>query len=121
MKLLQLILCFSIMLASCSSSKKATSNNGNTQSTTETTTTSSGTSKQDGSSFENAIVIKEKTEKPGVDAEYIWLKKNYPGYKLIRQSLSSKEKNYYDVMEIKTADGENKTIYFDITNFFGKW
>jgi hypothetical protein len=26
----------------------------------------------------------------------------------------------YDVLEFKTADGKKKTLYFDITAFFGK-
>jgi hypothetical protein len=123
MKAFQLLVSFAILFASCSTSKRTTtSNTGNTQTTTaETTSTSSGTSKQDGSSYENAIVINEKTERPGVDAEYIWLTKNHPGYKLITQSLSNKGTKHYDLMQIKTAEGEEKTIYFDISKFFGKW
>src|ERR1700730_6082618 len=34
---------------------------------------------QDGSSYENAVVIKEKTETAGVDAEYKWCAVHYPG------------------------------------------
>lgn len=75
----------------------------------------------DGSSFEKAIVIDKKKEVEGVAAEYAWLKQNYPGYSMVKQSLSNKGKKQYDVLVIKTKEGEEKTIYFDITNFFGKF
>lgn len=74
-----------------------------------------------GTSFSDAIVIQEETETKGVAAEYAWLKKNYPGYKLIKQSLQYNDGKPYDVMEIKTADGDTKKVYFDISNFFGKF
>ena len=118
MNLLKLLVCFAIVLASCSTSKKTTSSPATDSQTTTSATTNSS---QDGSSYENAIIINEKTEGPGVDAEYKWLKKNYPGYKMISQSLDHKGSKHYDLLHIQTADGEKKTIYFDITNFFGKW
>lgn len=111
MKKVIFALAIAIFIASCSSSKSTSASNS--------TTTTSGT--QDGSSFENAIVIQEKSEMSGVSAEYKWLKDNYPGYTLISQSLSSSNGKPYDVMNIKTKDGDKKTIYFDISNFFGKY
>ena len=96
-------------VSACKTPGKTVSNN--------TTTTV----EQDGSSFEKAIVIQEKTESTGVDAEYIWLGKHYPGYKLKQQSLVYENGKPYDVMDIVIADGEEKTIYFDISNYFGKW
>ena len=76
----------------------------------------------DGSSPEKAIVIQEKTEGAGVDAEYAWLKKYYPGYTFIGQTLDfSKDGRPYDVMHIKTAEGKKKDVYFDISNYYGKW
>jgi hypothetical protein len=86
--------------------------------TSKTATTAANT---DGISYETAIVIKENTETKGVKAEYDWLKKNYPGYKLIKQSLNNHDSKPYDIMSIKTKDGEKKLIYFDISNFFGKF
>ncbi len=75
----------------------------------------------DGSSYEKAVVIQEKSEMTGVDAEYAWLRKYYPGYKFNGQSLNSHEKKSYDIISIVTADGEKKDVYFDISNFFGKF
>jgi hypothetical protein len=76
--------------------------------------------KQDGLSYETAVVIKEKTEAKGVPAEYKWLAKHYPGYKLEHQSLMTDRDKPYDLMAIVLADGSRLTIYFDISHYFGK-
>jgi hypothetical protein len=76
---------------------------------------------RDGSSFEKAIIIKERNEKTGVDAEYFWLRQNYPGYKLEGQSLVHYKHVPYDIIEIVTVTGEKKSIYFNISKFFGKF
>ncbi|MBI5857337.1 MAG: hypothetical protein HZB42_06775 [Sphingobacteriales bacterium] len=110
MKLL-LIPALLFALASCSPGIKTTN--------TATTTTAATHSEKDGSSYEKAIVINEKSEGPGIAAEYKWLRENYPGYKLISQSLNGKDGKKYDIMAIETRDGEKKTIYFDITKYFG--
>ncbi len=107
MRTLLVCLVLSLSIYSCSSSKQASS-------------PVAVNSTNDGSSYEKAIVINAKNEQKGVAAEYEWLRNNYPGYKLIKQSLQSKGQKHYDAMLIKTKQGEEKTIYFDITNFFGK-
>jgi hypothetical protein len=75
----------------------------------------------DGSSFEKAIVIQEKSEMTGSKAEYQWLRENYPGYKMIMQALVNHDKKPYDILTITTADGVEKKVYFDISNYFGKF
>ena len=75
----------------------------------------------DGSSFEKAIVINEKSESKGVGAEYEWLRNNYPGYKTKRQTLSYNNKIPYDIITIVTTQGIEKQVYFDISNFYGKF
>ena len=75
----------------------------------------------DGSSFEKAIIINEKREKPGIDAEYTWIYKNYPGSKVTQQMLTEKKGVPYDILKIVTAGGEEKSIYFNISKFFGKF
>lgn len=75
----------------------------------------------DGSSLEKAIVIHGATEQTGVDAEYNYLGKHFPGYHQGKQSLISHENRRYDVLEFTTANGAKMTIYFDITEFFGKF
>ncbi len=67
-----------LIFSSCSSSKKTSGTAGSTTSSSST----KNSSEADGSSFEKAIIIDKNTETKGVDAEYVWLKKNYPGYSL---------------------------------------
>lgn len=70
---------------------------------------------QNGLSFESAIVVNS------VKAEYEWLAENYPGYTLQMQALSQHKKKPYDVLFILTVSGAEKSIYFDISKFFGKF
>jgi len=88
---------------------------------TPTTGTEQSSSTRDGSSYENAIVIQEKHEGPGVDAEYKWIREHYPGSKTLSQALTNKNGKPYDILTIQTADGTEKKVYFDISNFFGKF
>ena len=74
----------------------------------------------DGSSFEKAVLIKNATEETGVRSEYAYLAKYYPDSKVVRQSLRENKGRMYDVLEIE-AKGGAKSVYFDITEFFGKF
>jgi hypothetical protein len=74
----------------------------------------------DGSSFENAIMINEKTSFDGIAAEWEWLKSNYPGFKFNGQYLIEKDNVFYDKMDIITRDGQSKSIYFNKSNYFKK-
>ncbi len=74
-----------------------------------------------GTSFKNAILIKETGEDAGVKAEYDWLKKNYPGYGLESQALVFQKGIPYDVLTIRTQDGIVRKTYFDISRFYGKF
>jgi hypothetical protein len=99
------------VISACSSSKKITN-----QSTSE----SSISNLRDGLSYETAIVINKRTNKPGIDAEYEWLKQNYPDYKFNGQVLTKYNNVPYDIINIITSEGIQKSIYFDISKFFGK-
>ena len=116
--LLFLSIVFILAFSSCSSSKKTTAIQNDTA---VAGSTASSSNEADGSSFEKAIVINEKTETKGIDAEYAWIKKNYPGYKMRSQSLSHKGKKSYDIIHIETSDNKLVDLYFDITKFFGKF
>ena len=75
-----------------------------------------------GSSFKTAIVILgAKNEAEGTKAEYIYLAGHFPNYKLIRQALLNSDKKDYDLLEFTSADGSDHRLYFDITDFFGKF
>ena len=103
-----------VLATACHSTRHATKTPAGTEQ-------SSSSSVRDGSSYENAIVIQEKHEGPGVDAEYKWIRQHYPGSKTKSQALTNKNGKPYDILTIQTADGTEKKIYFDISNFFGKW
>ena len=76
----------------------------------------------DGATQETAVVIKgAKNEQEGVDAERKWVNKVHPGWKKGAQALMNAEGKYYDRIEYTTPSGETQTIYFDITEFFGKF
>lgn len=112
MRKILLIFVFSSLILACSSSRKL-----NREMTNENTAI---TSLNDGTSYEQAILIKEKSHMPGIAAEYDWLNKNYKGNKSIGQSLTYYKDKPYDIITILTKDGKKKKIYFDISNFFGK-
>lgn len=112
MRYLLLILLSIGLFFSCSTHKKITNN--------ENTTTVKD-SFNDGSSYEKAIVIQEKSETTGVDAEYKWIRIYYPGCKIKGQSLSFHQNKPYDIIDITTSDGKDVSIHFDISNFYGKF
>ncbi|GLQ98857.1 hypothetical protein [Dyella mobilis] len=75
---------------------------------------------QDGSSITNAIPIRAPNEQTGVKAEYHWIAEHFPGYKRGGQALLNQNGRVYDSIEIITASGERRKVFFDITDFFGK-
>ncbi|MDZ4758934.1 MAG: hypothetical protein SGJ10_12455 [Bacteroidota bacterium] len=75
----------------------------------------------DGSSYEKAIVINEKTETKGVQTEYKWLSEKYPGYTFVSHKLMTYNEQLYDIITIKTRKGEKQELYFEILSFSGKF
>ena len=73
----------------------------------------------DGKSYKTAVVIQEKTETPGVHAEYQWIRDHYSNYKVTSQALRVIEKKPFDVISIEFADGGKQDVYFDISKFLG--
>ena len=73
-----------------------------------------------GTSFSNPVVIMVQKERAGLDEEYKWLSNNYPGYSLIRRRHVSRASKQYDIVRIKTKQGQLKDIYFDSTRYWGK-
>lgn len=102
-----------IFLGACSSPKKTT-----------TKTASPTVTRTDilmgGTSFSNAVVIMVGSEKEGLNEEYKWLANNYPGYGLVRRTHVKNSSKQYDIVRIKTKQGQVKDIYFDSTRFWGK-
>ena len=81
---------------------------------------------KDGSSLDKAIRIEgARNESEGLAAEYAWLAQEFgvqeKDWTLVMQSLMHDKGRSYDQMIVKIADGTEKEIYFDITDFFGKF
>jgi hypothetical protein len=79
----------------------------------------------DGSSKEAAIVILGALgESDGVESEYRYLDLLYGprpgGWMMVRQSLTEEKGKSYDALEIEQGMN-SKTVYFDITAYFGKF
>lgn len=74
-----------------------------------------GGSKRDGSSPEKAIVV------TSVGEEYAWMQRNCPGFIPGRQALMHVDGTPYDALTWRNPSGEEKTVYFDISSFFGKY
>lgn len=110
-----LFLALSVILFSCSPSKKNAAGNSHTYSK------SVSKAGDNGLSYETAIVINETNESKGIAAEYDWIKNNYPGYKMKMQSLNTHAGKPYDVIRITRSNGEDLDLYFDISNFYGKF
>jgi hypothetical protein len=77
----------------------------------------------------DVIKVHAYTHILGVAAEYFWISNRYPNSKTTSQSLSTLDmitKNlkykpsqiHFDIIHIKEIDGHEKSIYFDISDFF---
>ena len=78
-----------------------------------------------GDVIERAVIIRgAPNEALGVEAEYRYLARKFgrPGvdWELVGQGLLDRGRHKYDEMHIKLAGGTQRTIFFDITQFFGK-
>jgi hypothetical protein len=79
----------------------------------------------DGSTKESAIIVLgAKGEQDGVDSEYQYLDLLYgprpTGWTMIQQSLLGDMGQNYDALEIERS-GKRQAVYFDITDYFGKF
>lgn len=113
MKTVNLLFVVIILLGACASPKKTTTKAAS-PAVTRTDLLRGGTS------FSNAVVIMVESEREGLNEEYKWLSNNYPGYGLIRRTPAERASRHYDIIRIKTKQGQVKDIYFDSTRFWGK-
>ena len=71
------------------------------------------------------VKIKAITHSLGLRAEYSWIERHYPKYNITSQGLSKIDINknqslYFDELTIINDKGDEKVIYFDISDFFNK-
>jgi hypothetical protein len=69
---------------------------------------------ESGSTPETAITV------PSIAAEYQWVKANCPGYRPGGQALVRVNGKPYDRLTLRNTDGRERTVFFDISTFFGR-
>lgn len=74
---------------------------------------------QPGTSFASAVVVDAASEMSGTVWEYNYIGEHFPGAKVVRQALSRHGNKPYDVLTLKFDDGTERTLYFDISSYFG--
>jgi hypothetical protein len=79
-----------------------------------------------GETIKDAIIILDvENHFEGVVEEYEYLERKFrkrgKNWELEMQALIKTGNKNYDKMVLRFPDGSRKTIYFDITSFFGKW
>ncbi len=77
-----------------------------------------------GHTCEEAIVVEGVASvQRGIAAERAWWRTEYPGSKMVKQSVSPPPPDGggrgYDHIELQLADGSKKSLCFDITSFWG--
>jgi len=75
----------------------------------------------EGSSYQNAIVINADNDLQGTAAVHEWIKSNFPDCQMKSVYTDQKDGKIYDVFTIKTSEGKERIIYFDITKCYVKF
>jgi hypothetical protein len=71
---------------------------------------------------ETAILFQgELTERTGIAAEYAYVARQLPGWHVCGQSLLTPEARLYDILQLENDAGASRSVYFDITDWFGKF
>jgi hypothetical protein len=76
----------------------------------------------DGNSIEPAVLIKgAPNESVGVSSEYKGVRDHARGLAIRRQSLLSAGGRLYDQLDGVLPNGDSRAVFFDISEFFGKY
>ena len=73
-----------------------------------------------GTSCNSAVVIDAANEKEGLARENAWIAENYPGAKTVGQALMTCNDKPAGKVDIETANGQKRSIFFDISKWSGK-
>ncbi|MBD3211203.1 MAG: hypothetical protein GF311_01250 [Candidatus Lokiarchaeota archaeon] len=73
-----------------------------------------------GSCQDSAIIIEGCNNIEGVSRQYDEMKKRFGNYKMLKRALIKDNDKMYDKF-ILDINGQERIIYFDITDFFGKY
>lgn len=120
-KIFALLICSSV-IAACSSNRSAIPEGAPADTSTApmAKTTTAFDPQRDGSSFDRAIVINEKTESAGLQAENTQLSTLYPASKRVSQRYEDYKGKQHEIINISTQDGREIAVYFDVSSYFGK-
>lgn len=69
---------------------------------------------RDGSSFQKAVIV------GSVRAEYLYIDRTFNGSNILSQVVTANSGRTYDVVTIRTRQGEEREVYFDISGFYRK-
>jgi len=76
----------------------------------------------DGSSKEKAIIIlNAKNEEEGVDAEFNYIERKVGYFEIESQAFLDEGDRKYDRMKVVGVIGKKKELWFDITDYYGKY
>ena len=74
----------------------------------------------DGTSADQAVIVLADTEDEGIDLEHHWTFDHYGRFRKVRGGLASaSDGRHFDVITVELSDHTERTIYFDITAFYG--
>lgn len=71
-----------------------------------------------GESLATAVVIQASETLEGIRAEHAWIREHLPGARMVKQRLLHGPR-VYDQIEVELPSGERRTVYFDVTRFYG--
>lgn len=74
----------------------------------------------DGTRCAQAVVIHARDEKAGIRAESDWIAARYPGSEREAQGLMQCNGTPADRLRIRTAEGREVDLFFDISEYFGR-
>lgn len=75
----------------------------------------------EGTSAETAMVVQAMNESEGVSLEYAWVDTHLPFSTYLNQSLIFEGGRTYDVLLIDPLFGDEREVWFDITDWYGVW
>ncbi len=111
---------FALILTLCLGISTSVIGSAWAESSTDGAPRTTPTADEQGLTPETAIpLVGYENTMAGIDAEYAYLDRTYPGWSLMQQATLKRGDRVYDVMNIKLSGGEERDIYFDITTWYG--
>lgn len=69
---------------------------------------------RDGSSFDKAVIV------GSVRAEYLYIDRTFNGASIMTQIMTEHNGRPYDIVTIRSEEGIEQDVYFDISKFYRK-